>query len=471
MFGVVACAEDVPSSDGGGSTGTAQADASDGDSTTSTTTSPDGDSTTDGTSTSDSDDDDDDSSTDGGGSRETDDDSTDDGSTDGPEPVDIDPRGALFVRPDGQDSNPGTMEEPLRTIQWALGLAEEDPELDTIYVATGEYTTQFDDNDHIELVDGVSLYGGYNADWTLRDVALFPSTIADVSDGPGTLSPHRTVDVPNDVGLTTVFDGFTIQMSQPDGTLAGIVVYGDATISNNRIVAGDLVDGSIIGTVYGIYVGAGAGRIEGNSIELQAEDTWAAGMRFLYFDGIAANNEIHVDIGTSVAATDVVGLYGDATGTGLVLHNSVRVEHGYPLRLPVGSDTLFANNVFEAGDDELGCIWIPSAIPVSSHSAMFSSNAFHCPTLVTVRQDSNTLVQNTASSIQELEGIFDGSSQNVAVEALLFEHAPDLTLDADDPCAVSRGGLPLPEVTTDLDGEPRTDPVSLGAHEWDGDCL
>lgn len=405
-----------------------------------------------------------------------DDDTTDNGDSEntsdgGPDPVDIDPRGALFVRPDGQDSNPGTMDEPLRTIQWALGQAEDDPEVDTIYVAAGEYTTQFADNDHIELVDGVSLFGGYSEDWSQRDVESFASTISDVSDGPGAASPHRTVDVPNDVGPATVFDGFTITMNQPDGSIAGIVVYGDATISNNRIIAGDLVDGGIIGTVYGMYVGGGAARIDGNSIELQLDNTWAAGLRFLYFDGVAANNEVHVDIGTSIAATDVVGIHGDAIGTGLMLHNSVRVEHGYALRLPGGSDALFVNNVFEAGDDEHGCVWIPSAIPIPSHGASFASNAFHCPTIVTVRQDSNTLVQNTATSIQELESLFGASTDNVSLDMALFDGTGDFALDPSEPCSVSRGGSPLPEVTADRVLLPRTDPVSLGAHEWDGDCL
>ncbi len=81
--------------------------------------------------------------------------------------VDGDVDNALFVRAGGSDDNDGrTPDTPLATIGAALEIAEGDPGVFYVLVAIGAY--EEDDNGPIELVSGVSLYGGYSADFTRR---------------------------------------------------------------------------------------------------------------------------------------------------------------------------------------------------------------------------------------------------------------------------------------------------------------
>jgi hypothetical protein len=64
---------------------------------------------------------------------------------------------AIFVAPAGSDANPGTMEQPKRSITSAIAAVVADGTKSEVYVAAGTYS------ETIELVEGVSIYGGYSA--------------------------------------------------------------------------------------------------------------------------------------------------------------------------------------------------------------------------------------------------------------------------------------------------------------------
>ena len=66
---------------------------------------------------------------------------------------------AVFVAPFGADSNPGTRQRPLRTLQAAVGRAAAQHK--DVYAAIGAY----DVGTGLELASGVSIYGGYNRAW------------------------------------------------------------------------------------------------------------------------------------------------------------------------------------------------------------------------------------------------------------------------------------------------------------------
>ncbi len=70
--------------------------------------------------------------------------------------IDGDIARAIFVSPMGNDSNPGTMAQPKRTIQGAITAAAASMPVKDVYVAAGTYTGQ------VTLSNGVSIYGGYN---------------------------------------------------------------------------------------------------------------------------------------------------------------------------------------------------------------------------------------------------------------------------------------------------------------------
>src|SRR5262249_49638534 len=72
-------------------------------------------------------------------------------------------KNAIFVAPNGKDTNPGTKAAPLRQIAAAVAAAAASGK--DVYAAAGTY-------DRAELASGVGIFGGYRAgDWS-RSLAL-----------------------------------------------------------------------------------------------------------------------------------------------------------------------------------------------------------------------------------------------------------------------------------------------------------
>ena len=123
---------------------------------------------------------------------------------------------ALFVAKNGDDSNSGAIDQPMRNIQNALEKAVEEGKRD-VYVASGVYATS------IQLLEGVGLYGGYSSDFQKRDVDLNVTVIMGDEfsvDMPGAVN---AAGISGDPG-TTVLDGFTV--FGHNNTTAGGSTYG-----------------------------------------------------------------------------------------------------------------------------------------------------------------------------------------------------------------------------------------------------
>ena len=106
----------------------------------------------------------------------------------------------IFVSPTGDDQNNGTREQPVRSIQRGIDLASE--QRDHVYVAAGIY------NEIVTLRAGISIFGGYNSNYSRRDIqgnetAIFPSMQED-GDRRGTLNATQIRDT------HTIVSGFTI---------------------------------------------------------------------------------------------------------------------------------------------------------------------------------------------------------------------------------------------------------------------
>ena len=142
------------------------------------------------------------------------------------------PPGSIFVDTvSGDDGDPGTMAEPKKTIQDAIGaaaLAGTD-----VYISKGTYP------ESITLADGVSLLGGYDAAsaWSFS-----PANVVTIAGGP-------TAVVGTGINTMTLIDHVTIQgASSPfvGGSAYGLYLTSSTALSvaNATIVAGDAGDGS-----------------------------------------------------------------------------------------------------------------------------------------------------------------------------------------------------------------------------------
>lgn len=140
--------------------------------------------------------------------------------------------GDIYVSPSGFDSNPGTMDNPVRTIDRGLNIWQTQSS-GVIRLAEGTY------NEKVTLVDGASIYGGYDVfTWTQS-----PSNISVIAS-PETIGVQGI----NIVSSTTL-DHVTITTA--DASTSGSSTYGvhcnncdSLTLSNNIISAGDAGSGS-----------------------------------------------------------------------------------------------------------------------------------------------------------------------------------------------------------------------------------
>ncbi len=150
-------------------------------------------------------------------------------------------KGVFVEAATGDDDNVlGDRSHPFKTIQAAIAFAaQKDPKRE-VYVSKGQYREQ------VVLVDGVSVYGGYDAatGWS-RDIDKNRTSI--LWDGQEPLAVRSVIAV--NIINTTVFDGFYVKTSdagQPSSSSYGVYVYHSSNglvISNNTIEAGKGADG------------------------------------------------------------------------------------------------------------------------------------------------------------------------------------------------------------------------------------
>ena len=370
----------------------------------------------------------------------------------------------LYVRLDGVNSNPGTADQPLRTIQWAIDQAAQLGSIDTIRVAEGEYTIDYSNGDHIVMVDGVSLYGGYRADWGERDPAQFVTTIADaslVTLSSSQTDPHRAIEIPAGVQAGTVLDGFHIGVARGKYR-AAVFVQGDATIRNNviePIVAIPDIQ------AYGLRVMGGHPLVVANRFRFQSPQDGGAAR------AIHASDSNGSFFGNLLDLSNVPGAaYGIqlSAGAAKVLGNSIYLNGGGSSRgmyLDQMAQPTVDNNVIEGnGADVVGCIQSTNDASVPSHAR---NNLLNCEYMLF--GGSPTRLWKTV--VQFENGLGANASGNLKLPQVVVSPADDMLLDAQSPCTVTKGGRDITaDVPDDIRGLPRTVPLSIGAHEWDGAC-
>jgi len=113
----------------------------------------------------------------------------------------------IYVAKTGKNSNPGTKEAPIKNLDKAIQVAED---YDKIYVQEGVYSGTFDVG-YFEITKPLELYGGYNADFTKRDLVNTPSIIQTIKD-KATSSKQSIIMISETHDV--VIDGFTIDMGE-----------------------------------------------------------------------------------------------------------------------------------------------------------------------------------------------------------------------------------------------------------------
>lgn len=110
---------------------------------------------------------------------------------------------ALFVRA-GAAGGDGTRAAPFGTINQALA-AWNPASHDHVLVATGTYT------ERVVLTSGVRLYGGYSADFSIHNVALYPTELTAPAPAPGAALAASGVLYASGITTTTIVAGVTVR--------------------------------------------------------------------------------------------------------------------------------------------------------------------------------------------------------------------------------------------------------------------
>lgn len=367
----------------------------------------------------------------------------------------------LYVRDDGVDSNPGTIDEPMRTIQWAISQAESLGGIDTIRVAEGSYAIDYANDAHIVMVDGISIHGGYRADWGARDPAAYPTRIVDESAtaiASNEDDPHRAIEVPASVGAGTVLEGVHVEIATGQFR-AALLVLGDVTVRASVIEP--VVDDTSVST-YGLRVIDAAPTVVGNHLRFDA--VGADGLSFAVSaegsDGTFADNVIDLS-GVEGYGYGFYFIFGAPS----VLANSVWIAAGSNMTgmwLNYATPTV-DNNVFESEDQGAVCVWSSGG---DSVPASLRNNVLDCYYTLF---GSDPL--RSWTTIMEVQSGLPDAEDNLKLPEPFTSAAVDMALDETAPCTVTMGGRDLGAAwPQDIDGVARTVPPSIGAYEWDGAC-
>jgi len=278
----------------------------------------------------------------------------------------------------GDDSNPGTTAEPLRTIKAGMTNAATLGMMQPVFVAEGQY------DEDITLVEGVDLWGGYSCvdktdcSWT-RDWTTYISTIG-CQDNDGIVAG-------DEITAETTIDGFTVigHSGNPGNGnhLSAFFIQGTPRIINNHVSGGDaqgctscstraivvtglpsavertLIEGNVIeGGSSGVSVSNGIEVSNGGTADILANEITGGDGTWSHAITLSANAGQ-----VSVIENDVhAGSCGSSTGTGTT--GAIRIGHSIAPLIDrnrinadsnlVGSCSSYAGNWWNTGIESEG---------------------------------------------------------------------------------------------------------------------
>ncbi len=414
------------------------------------------------------------------------------------------------------ESGDGSQESPYATI--AKGITEAASDGSDVRVGKGMYTV----SEAINIVEGVSLYGGYDeSDWS-RDVEANITEIMDSRTDGDPTETMGTIIGENTITSATIIDGFTIVGADAPGylgTMAVISMSDDASpiISNNRLegpirsryvmgivairasplILNNIIDGGVTdmddgSKSYGIVCGYGSPHIEGNSISGGRSGQLSFGVMLVSVGGTVEGNSIYG--GESV---NTAGIYVDGNSFAAIINNVIdggessqrsigidifrssplienntidggRTESsaGFRLRGPSLNAFLVNNIIFTTSGESRYCLYEANDLDPEP-SAFLNNDMFDCDTAL-YHADADAV--GNITTLIGVENYLGGVASDNRNESL--------TLDSEfrivgGPASVTEGGydlsdpdFPLLPVLTDRDGNPRSDPYSMGAYQY-----
>ena len=224
---------------------------------------------------------------------------------------------AVYVSTSGNDSNPGSMEAPLQTIQAGITKAQQlyGTTSSQVRVAGGTYSGA---GPIVTMQNGISIYGGYSTNFSTRNTVTNETFIMDTTASGG--SPNRAISCASGFTITTYIDGFTITCGKGTEN-AGIYCNGteaNLIIQNNNI-SGRTSSGDAGATAYGIYLNSASVIIQNNTIQ----PGWnsSAASYGIYCSGSTCtikNNNIYGGYG----GLETYGIWCEASSTPSIINNS-----------------------------------------------------------------------------------------------------------------------------------------------------
>ncbi len=171
----------------------------------------------------------------------------------------------------GTASGNGTQSRPLDSIQAGIDLADATG-LTYVIVAEGTY------NESIWLSDGITVYGGYNTGFTVRDSVSYPTII---EGDPATAANPAAVSA-RSISNLTIFDGFLVRGNA--GTSAGSSAVGmwledcsDALVIRDSIVSANNARDGADGTTGSIGTDGSSGSNGTNGTTTNCRSALATG--------------------------------------------------------------------------------------------------------------------------------------------------------------------------------------------------
>jgi len=383
----------------------------------------------------------------------------------------------VFVSENGDDLDPGTISEPKKTVQAGIDKADGLYTIGEVRVAGGEYKSDYQGTTDpvADMAEGISLYGGYSADFSNHDPDVYTTVLQDTSSADS--GPNRAVNIGSGVTNSTIITGFVI-IAGVGGENASIVNVGNPTIAENLIQG---LSAGFGGLTYGIYSSGGNPVIEKNIIS-QIYAGMVATCLYLENSTAEVRNNIILP-GTSAGITR--GIHDRINSDSHIYNNIIDCglgnasDGGRCLYVEV-SNPAVVNNIFtnQRGNSTVCAIY---EVDADSDPAEVSNNNFFDV------YDSNTMYHDgdgdgdllNVSAMEtdlDAEGITaTGNLNNINPE---FESPPsDFHLTSSTPASIRAGGIdggPAGDnwgFSDDLDGNDRTgngtDGWSIGPYEYD----
>jgi hypothetical protein len=423
----------------------------------------------------------------------------------------------IYVRSEtGDDGNPGSQDLPVRSLQRAVGLLDDLFGYGEVRVTEGSYYLR---GNSLSVVIPLVLLGGYSADWALRDPDAYTSNIIQVDSVPAVLITGVlegvTIDgftiSADDQGIhcedssKVVITGNTLVPTASTRDVAGIYLSGTEAICSGNSIEGY----STLGTFRGISCLASTVVISDNNMALTNRSRDSVGVELVETDAAILCNTISLSAtleqsrllwfkssSGSVYNNLLIGAFGENSyafvndASSPVIQNNTILggfhrENIYESNsiiyiTDIGeSHPIVENNIFLSDETvDSNFPGVSTIIGIYEFSSAAIPQSFRNNWMLIHNSDGgfyrdltdNALIDSGQSMLQHLS--LSGVPSDMLVDNV-FAGDPylsriDYTPTALSPSSLKQGGLDLSErFASDIDGNSRTVPWSVGAYELD----